>query len=125
MDTEIKMPKVKLKVDDEVIVIAGKDKGKRGKVMFLDRAKNRVVVQGINTALRFQRPTQENQQGGRIQLEHPLHLSNVAYYDSKSKNGRRLGYRIEREKGNKKGKKMRALREKGTLREIREKEKES
>ena len=78
---------VKLKIDDEVVVLAGKEKGKRGKIMALNRKRNILVVQGINLMRRFQRQTQENPQGGSIELERPLHLSNVAYYDARSKKG--------------------------------------
>ena len=120
MKTGKKTPKVKLKRDDEVIVLAGKDKGKRGRIMFIDRMRQRVVVQGINTLIRFQRRTQENPQGGRIAIERPLALSNVAFYDSKSRQGKRLGCQWDHA-----GKKSRAIRDKGALRELRDKEKEN
>lgn len=80
-----------LRDGDEVLVIAGSQKGKRGKIMSVDRAKNRVVVQGVNKRKRFQRPTQENPQGGVIELEASIHMSNVMLYDSKTKRGVRLG----------------------------------
>lgn len=95
---ELKHRKVLLKVDDEVIVISGREKGKRGKVMFLDKVKDRIFVQGVNKRKRFQRPSQENPQGGEIELESPLHLSNVMFYDSKSKKGVRLGVKIQGDK---------------------------
>ena len=111
----IKHPCFKLKVDDEVIVLSGKDKGKRGKIMAINRDRNILVVQGINLIRRFQRPSQENPKGGILELERPLHFSNVAYYDSKSKKGMRLGYLLKGPK-----QKRRAFREKGQLREIKE-----
>lgn len=80
----------RMKIDDEVIVVAGSQKGKRGKIMSVDRARNRVVVQGVNKRKRFQRPTQENPQGGVIELESSLHMSNVMLYDSKTKKGVRV-----------------------------------
>lgn len=83
--------KTKLRRDDEVIVIAGKEKGKRGKIMFIDRGGERVVVQGVNKRRRFQRPTQENPQGGSLEIEAPLEISNVMFYDSKQKKGVKLG----------------------------------
>lgn len=83
--------KIKLKRDDEVIVIAGREKGKRGKIMFIDRQGERVVVQGVNRIKRYQRPSQENPQGGVLEIEAPIHYSNVMLYDSRTKKGVRLG----------------------------------
>ncbi len=99
--------KSKLKMDDEVIVLAGREKGKRGRIMAIDRRRGRVVVQGINKLRRFQKPTQENPKGGILELERPMHISNVAYYDSKHKKGCRLGYKIAS------GQKLRLMRCKG------------
>jgi large subunit ribosomal protein L24 len=93
-----------LKVDDEVIVIAGKEKGKRGKILYIDRLRDRVYVQGVNKIKRFVRPTQENPQGGQVELEAPIHISNVMYYDAKLKKGVRIGYEF------KDGKKVRVTR---------------
>ncbi|HMU84611.1 MAG TPA: 50S ribosomal protein L24, partial [Leptospiraceae bacterium] len=66
----------KLRKDDEVIVIAGKQKGKRGKIMSLDKAKARIIVQGVNRVKRFQRPSQENPKGGTVELEQSMPISN-------------------------------------------------
>ena len=107
---------VKLKVGDEIVVLAGREKGKRGKIMLINRKRNILVAQGVNLIRRFQRRTQENPQGGSLELESPLHLSNVAYYDPNSKKGRRLGFIQSKESK----KKLRALREKGELHEIKE-----
>jgi large subunit ribosomal protein L24 len=109
--------RVKLKTGDEVVVIAGREKGKRGEIMFIDKRRNRVVVQGINKITRFQRPTQENPQGGSIEIEQGVHISNVMYYDSKAKQGRRLGYSVE--EGGAKSRVMRLP--KGERKEIKEK----
>jgi large subunit ribosomal protein L24 len=87
-----------LKVDDEVIVIAGKEKGKRGKILYIDRLRDRVYVQGVNKIKRFVRPTQENPQGGQVELEAPIHISNVMYYDAKLKKGVRIGYEFKGDK---------------------------
>ncbi len=87
-----------LKKDDEVIVIAGSEKGKRGKIMFIDRLRNRVYVQGVKKIKRYQRPTQENPKGGVIEIESGIHLSNVMFYDSKAKKGVRLGTKIQKKK---------------------------
>lgn len=98
----------KLRKDDEVIVIAGKQKGKRGKIMSLDKAKARIIVQGVNRVKRFQRPSQENPKGGTVELEQSMPISNVLFYDSKSKKGVRLGYKIQPD-----GKKVRVTRPDG------------
>ena len=112
-----KHTRIKLKTGDEVIVIAGREKGKRGEIMFIDKPRSRVVVQGVNKIKRFQRPTQENPQGGVIEIEQGLHISNVMFYDAKAKQGRRLGYKIAAD-----GTKGRAVRmPKGELKEIKEK----
>lgn len=89
--TSRKFRKMALKKGDEVVVIAGSQKGKRGKIMFIDKARDRVFVQGVNKVKRFQRPSQENPQGGVIEVEASMHLSNVMFYDSKKKKGVRLG----------------------------------
>lgn len=80
-------PKIKtrLKVDDEVIVISGKNKSAKGKVLAIDLKKGRVIVKGVNLRKRYARPTQENPKGGELQIEHPIAISNVMPYDSKSK----------------------------------------
>lgn len=87
-----KFKKVKLQKDDEVIVIAGKDKGRRGKILAIDKKRDRVYVEGVNRRKRFVRPTQENPQGGQVEVEFPIHISNVMYYDAKLKKGVRIGY---------------------------------
>ena len=97
----------KLRLGDEVIVIAGKEKGKRGKILYINAERAKVVVQSVNLVSRFQRPTQESPQGSKLEIEVPMHISNVAYYSSKSKKGRRLAYVWEDSK------KYRAIREFG------------
>ena len=70
-------PKVHVKKGDTVIVIAGKDRGKKGKILRVFPAKGRVLVEGINMVKRHTRPTQKVQQGGIISKEAPLDASNV------------------------------------------------
>ena len=111
-----KYRRTRLKVGDEVIVVAGKEKGKRGQIMFIDKNKDRVVVQGINRQKRFQRPTQENPQGGVMEVEGTIHISNVMFYDAKSKSGMRVGYRV-----NPDGSKIRVGRKAGEEKELKEK----
>lgn len=109
---KLKRRRTKLKVNDEVIVISGKHKGKRGKIIYIDRLGERVIVQGVNLRKKYIRPSQENPQGGIVEVEAPIHISNVMYYDSKLKKGVRLGYKIED------GKKIRVARFKKQEKEI-------
>ncbi|NBU96652.1 MAG: 50S ribosomal protein L24 [Spirochaetia bacterium] len=107
-----KFKKFHLKKDDEVVVISGsrEDKGKKGKILSIDKKRDRVYVSGINKKKKFVRPTQENPQGGEIEIERSIHISNIMLYDSKLKKGVRVGYevikgkkeRVSRVKGNKK-----------------------
>jgi large subunit ribosomal protein L24 len=82
--------------NDRVIILAGRDKGKVGKVLRVMPEVDKVVVEGINKVKRHTKPNQQNQQGGIIEKEAPLHASNVALV---GKDGRptRAGYKIEGE----------------------------
>lgn len=82
-----------IRVDDVVEVVAGDDKGKRGKVVSIDRAKNKVVVQGINLVYRHMKPSRRNQQGGRLSKEMAIALSNVALIDPTTGKPTRVGVR--------------------------------
>jgi large subunit ribosomal protein L24 len=68
---------VLVKKNDRVRVVTGKDRGKSGRVLFVDKHGSRVVVEGLNMVKKTQRPTQQNQKGGIIDIEAPLHISNV------------------------------------------------
>ncbi len=83
----------KIRSDDQVIVISGKDKGKTGKVMRVEPAKNRVYVEGLNMIKRHQRPVpgRPNMQVGVIEREGPIHISNVAIVDPKEHKPTRVG----------------------------------
>ena len=72
-------PKIKLKRGDSVIVIAGKDKGKKGRILFVDREKARVVVEAVNMVTKHTKAGRDNQAGGIIRKEAPIHISNVMY----------------------------------------------
>jgi large subunit ribosomal protein L24 len=98
---------MKLKKGDEVVVIAGKDKGKTG---VISRVVNpdRVIVDGINLAKKHQKPTRATMQGGIIDKEMPIHVSNVAIVDPKTGGPSRIGYRFEAD-----GKKVRISRKSG------------
>ena len=84
---------MKVREGDEVIVIAGKDKGKTGKVLRTDPRKDRVYVEGLNMVKRHQRPNpaRPNAQVGVIEKEGPIHVSNVAIVDPKDKKPTRIG----------------------------------
>jgi len=73
------MATTKIKKGDTVRVIAGKDKDKEGKVLSVDRKNNRVVVEGINMITKHTKPSAANQQGGIINQEGPIDISNVMY----------------------------------------------
>ncbi len=89
--------KFKLKKGDEVIVIAGKDKGKTGKIIRMMPKKEKVIVSEINKYKKNQKPD-NNQPGGIIEKEMPLHISNVSYYDAEKKKGVRVGFKIDKDK---------------------------
>jgi large subunit ribosomal protein L24 len=92
---------LKIRRDDEVVVISGKDKGKTGKVLRVDPGKDRVYVEGLNIIKRHTRPSavpgSPNAAGGVIEREGPIHISNVMLIDPKDKKPTRV--RITRENG--------------------------
>ena len=105
------MAGMKLRTDDEVIVISGKDKGKTGKIVRVDRARERVFVEGINMIKRHQRPNpgRPNAPVGVIEREGPVHVSNVALLDPKERKPTRVGTRRTEE-----GARMRVTKRSGT-----------
>jgi large subunit ribosomal protein L24 len=83
-----------IKKGDTVIVTAGKDKGKTGKVLFAIPKTHRVLVEGVNMVTKHQKPTAKIQQGGIVHQESPIHVSNVMYYEAKTKKGTRIGHKF-------------------------------
>jgi large subunit ribosomal protein L24 len=81
-----------IKKGDQVIVIAGADKGKTGEVLRVDTKRDRVLVQGVNNVYRHMRPSRQHPQGGRIQKEMPIHISNVLPVDPETSQPTRVGY---------------------------------
>ena len=99
--------KIKLKKGDEVIVLVGKDKGKTGKITLIQPSLNKAIVSGINKVKKHQKPD-NNQAGGIVEKEMPIQVSNLSFYDSTSKKGVKLGYKI-----NNKNEKIRIIRSTG------------
>jgi large subunit ribosomal protein L24 len=105
---------LRIKAGDEVLVIAGKDRGKRGKVLRADPSRDRVYIEGLNIIKRHQKPQQvagaqrAEQVGGVIEKEGPIHASNVMLLDPKDGKPTRIGVEIED------GKRYRIARRSGT-----------
>jgi large subunit ribosomal protein L24 len=89
----------KLKLNDEVIVLAGKDKGKTGKLTSINFKSSKVLVEGVNMVKKAVKPTQENPSGGIFEKESAMHISNVALVSPKTKKATRV--RIEEKDGKK------------------------
>jgi large subunit ribosomal protein L24 len=83
-----------IRKNDTVLVIAGREKGKRGKVLFVLPARERVIIERVNMVKRHQRPTQKLRQGGIIEREAPMHVSNVMLVCSKCDKATRVGVRV-------------------------------
>ena len=99
---------MKIKRGDKVIVIAGADKGKVGTVQKAFPKLNKVVIDGVNVRKKHQKPTQGNPDGTNNEIYAPIHVSNVAAYDEKTKKGYRVGYVIDGDK------KVRVMKKVGT-----------
>ena len=74
---------MKVKVGDKVKILAGKDRGKEGKVLFTLKKKDKVVVEGINIVKKHMKPSQQNETGGILSVEAPIHVSNVKVIEGK------------------------------------------
>ena len=85
--------KLKIKKGDQVIVLSGRDKGRKGEVLRVLPKDNRALVQGVNMVKRHTRPTQM-QAGGIIERETSIHISNLSLIDPKSGDATRVGYKI-------------------------------
>ena len=100
---------MRIKKNDTVIVIAGADKGKTGKVLKVMPKDNKVVVEGVNVVTKHVKPSQVNPDGGRIKAEAPFNASNVAILDPKTKTATKVKYE------NKEGKKVRVTKKSSTV----------
>ena len=85
--------KIKLKKGDEVIILAGKDKGKIGKIIKVKPLDNKAIVAGINKVKKHTKPD-KNQSGGIVEKEMPIHVSNLSYYDTTLKKAVKIGFKF-------------------------------
>ncbi|OGK80152.1 MAG: 50S ribosomal protein L24 [Candidatus Rokubacteria bacterium GWC2_70_16] len=104
------MAQAHVRKGDTVVVVAGKERGKRGKVLRVYPAEGRVLVERLNMMKKHQRPTQKLRQGGIIEREAPLHLSNVMLLDPRTDKPTRVGVRLLAD-----GKKARIARKSGEI----------
>jgi large subunit ribosomal protein L24 len=88
---------IRIRKDDIVEVIAGEGKGERGKVLKVMPKDDKVLVQGVNMVYRHVRPSRKNPQGGRLQKEAPIHLSNVLPIDDKAGRGKRVRFVVDKD----------------------------
>ena len=86
-------PKLKIKRGDRVVVLAGRDKGKRGEVLQVIPSENRALVQGVNVVRRHQKQSAA-QEGGIVSKEAPIHVSNIAIEDPADGSPSRVGYKF-------------------------------
>ena len=87
------MPKLKIKKDDNVVVISGRDKGKQGKVLRVFPTEARAIVQGVHIARRHTKPRMGDP-GGIVEKEATIHISNLAHIDPQTNKPTRIGYRL-------------------------------
>lgn len=85
---------MRIRVNDTVVVLSGDDKGKRGKVLSVDRAAGKVTVQGVNLVYKHLRKSQQSPQGGRLSREMPIAACKVALVDPATNEPTRLGVRV-------------------------------
>ncbi|WP_435314064.1 50S ribosomal protein L24 [Cellulophaga fucicola] len=88
------MMKLKIKTGDTVRIVAGDHKGVEGKVITVDREKNKAIVEGANMVSKHEKPSANNPQGGIVKKEAPLHISNLSLIDPKSGETTKVGYEV-------------------------------
>ena len=86
--------KLKIKTGDTVKIIAGDHKGTEGKILRVDREKNKAIVEGANLVSKHEKPSATNPQGGIVKREAPIHISNLSLIDAKSGETTRVGYEV-------------------------------
>ena len=87
----------RLRQDDRVVVVAGRDKGRQGRILKVFREDNRVIVEGINVVRKHQSPTNKNPEGGIIEKEMPIHESNVMLWDDDAEAPTRVRFQTDDE----------------------------
>ncbi len=102
------MSKLHIKKNDTVVVLAGQDKGKTGKVLKVLVEKNRALVEGVNMVSKSTKPSAKNPQGGIVKQEAPIHISNLSLVDPKSGKPTRVGIKVAED-----GKKVRIAKKSG------------
>lgn len=102
------MSKLHIKKNDTVVVLAGEDKGKTGKVLKVQVEKNRALVEGVNMVSKSTKPSAKNPQGGIVKQEAPIHISNLSLVDPKSGKATRVGIKVTED-----GKKVRIAKKSG------------
>ena len=102
------MGKLHIKKNDTVVVLAGQDKGKTGKVLKVLVEKNRALVEGVNMVSKSTKPSAQNPQGGIVKQEAPIHISNLSLVDPKSGKATRVGIKVTED-----GKKVRIAKKSG------------
>ena len=88
------MGKIKIKTDDKVLVIAGEHKGSEGRVVKVMRDQNKAIIEGINLIKKHAKPSTQNPQGGIVEKEAPIHISNLSLTTADGE-ASRVGYRVE------------------------------
>lgn len=89
------MSKIHIKKDDQVCVLSGDDRGKQGRVLSVDRKKERAIVEGLNIITKAMKPSARYPQGGLVKMEAPIRLCKLALVDPKTGKPTRVGYRFE------------------------------
>ena len=102
------MSQLHIKKNDTVVVLAGEDKGKTGKVLKVLVEKNRALVEGVNMVSKSTKPSAKNPQGGIVKQEAPIHISNLSLVDPKSGKATRVGIKVTED-----GKKVRIAKKSG------------
>jgi large subunit ribosomal protein L24 len=92
------MTKLKVKKGDIVRVIAGDHKGEQGKIVTVQREKNKAIVEGVNMVSKHTKPSAKNPQGGIVKKEAAIHISNLSLIDPKSKETTKVGFKQEGDK---------------------------
>ncbi len=91
------MASFKFKKDEKVVVISGKDKGKKGVILKTFPDKEKLLISGVNVHIKHVKPNRMNPQGGRLSIEAPIHASNVLHIDPKVDQPTRIGYKFDAE----------------------------